>query len=99
MNIEIASKDYEKNLNWYDSTLYCELLVIDGKNDWRLPTKDELNEISNSENDFDDLHYWSATVYSSTRAWFQSMSYEYRYQHDYPKYNSLYVRPVRNLTT
>lgn len=37
MRIEIASKEYWKELNYYDALLYCSLLVIDGKNDWRMP--------------------------------------------------------------
>ena len=44
MNIEISPKEYWKYLNYYDSELYCSLLVIDGKNDWRLrKIKEELN--------------------------------------------------------
>lgn len=36
MNIEIASKEYWKELSYDDGKLYCSLLEIDGKNDWRL---------------------------------------------------------------
>lgn len=41
MNIEIADIQYWKPLMYHDAKLYCELLIIDGKNDWRLPDSDE----------------------------------------------------------
>lgn len=34
MRIEISSKEYWKELNYYDALLYCSMLVIDGKNEW-----------------------------------------------------------------
>jgi hypothetical protein len=36
MTIEISDRKYWKHLNWDDGKLYCDLLVIDGKNDWRM---------------------------------------------------------------
>ena len=36
-NIEISPKEYERKLSWDDALLYCQLLVIDGKDNWRLP--------------------------------------------------------------
>ena len=45
MKIEIIDKQYERKLNWYDGKLYCSMMVIDGKDDWRLPTKEELDYI------------------------------------------------------
>jgi hypothetical protein len=35
MKIEVSPKEYWKELK-YDAVLYCALLNIDGKNDWRL---------------------------------------------------------------
>jgi hypothetical protein len=36
MNIEISDKKYWKRLSYDDGLLYVSLLVIDGKDDWRL---------------------------------------------------------------
>jgi len=41
MNIEISSSEYWKKLNYYDGKLYLTLLVIGGKNDWRMMTSEE----------------------------------------------------------
>jgi hypothetical protein len=96
MNIEISPKEYERQLNWDDAMMYCQLLVIDGKNDWRLPTKEELNDIYNSENDFVGPYYWSSTEVNGSNAWLQNLSSGYQY-YSY-KNDSYYVRAVRSLT-
>jgi hypothetical protein len=61
MNIEIAPKETEIQANWNDAKLYCFALNIDGKTGWRLPTKEELTEIYQSENDFEKWYYFSST--------------------------------------
>ena len=73
-NIEISPKEYEVELNWNDAMLYCSLLVIDDKCDWRLPTKEELNYIYSSKNDFVGSGYWSSTEYNGGGAWGQNFS-------------------------
>jgi hypothetical protein len=93
MNIEISPKEYERQLNWYDAMMYCELLSIDEKDDWRLPTIDELDYIDNSENDFDNEFYWSSTEYGGNYAWSQDLSNGGQYYGN--KNGSYYVRPVR----
>lgn len=65
MNIEICDKIYERKLNWNDGKLYCDLLIIDGKDDWRLPTLEELTDISYIDNDFYQAIYWSFDSYKS----------------------------------
>jgi hypothetical protein len=62
MNFEIAPKSTEIQANWDDARLYCFSLNIDGKIGWRLPSISELNQIYNSENDFDGVWYWSDTT-------------------------------------
>jgi hypothetical protein len=96
MNIEISPKEYERELNWDDAMMYCQLLVIDDNTDWRLPTITELNEIYNSENDFVGSFYWSSTEYGGTNAWGQDMSSGGQYYSS--KNLSYYVRAVRSLT-
>jgi hypothetical protein len=44
MNIEIADIQHWKPLEYHDAKLYCELLIIDNKNDWRLPDSDEYHK-------------------------------------------------------
>ena len=41
----LASKDTETNLNQIDAIEYCSKLSSNGFNDWRLPSKDELDEL------------------------------------------------------
>jgi hypothetical protein len=41
LNFEFAPFEYWKKLNWYDGHLYCSLLNIDGKDDWRMLTMEE----------------------------------------------------------
>lgn len=94
MNIEVSSKEYWKGLNYYDALLYCELLDIDGVDDWRMPTIEELNEIYNSENTFSGS-YWSSTEYDGGYAWCKSMLDGFYYG-DRKGY-SYYVRAVRSI--
>ena len=44
MNIEISDIQYWKRMAYYDGALYCSLLDIDGKTDWRMPTIDEMGD-------------------------------------------------------
>jgi hypothetical protein len=101
MNFEIAPKSTEIQTNWDDAKLYCFSLNIDGKTGWRLPTKEELNEIYQSENDFENNWYWSSTEYSSTEydgifVWYQNMSNGVQYNRT--KNGSYYVRAIRSIT-
>ena len=71
MYFEIAPKSTEIQASWYEARMYCFSLNIDGKIGWRLPTKEELNEIYLSENDFEKRWYWSSTEYLGNGAWVQ----------------------------
>ena len=46
MNIEIVPKEYITKLNYHDALLYCSMMNIDGKDDWKLPTFAEYRHIS-----------------------------------------------------
>jgi hypothetical protein len=95
MNFEIAPKSTELRLSWDDAMLYCFSLEIDGKVGWRLPTKDELNEIYKSDNDFVG-YYWSSTESNDNYAWYQTFGNGSQF----PNYKSLnnYVRAARSIT-
>ena len=96
MNIEISPKEYERTMNWYDGLLYCQLLEIDGKNDWRLPNLEELKEIYDSGNDFVSSYYWSYVEYRNDEsAWGQSMLNGISYF--IIKKDNWYVRAVRTI--
>jgi hypothetical protein len=105
MKIEISPKAYEKSsLNFYDAKLYCELLEIDGKNDWRLPTLEELNYIFAfmlSDNHFNQsFAYWTSTKdiqYAEDRIWVKNMS-EGSIHSIYMHVGKFtYIRPVRTV--
>ena len=76
MNFEIAPKETEIQANWDDAKLYCLSLNVDGKTEWRLPTKDELNQISIQIDLLGYFYtggYWSSSESYSTYAcsqWF-----------------------------
>ncbi len=96
MNFEIAPKSTEIKANWDDVRLYCFALNIDGKTGWRLPTKEELNEIYESVNDFEKAWYWSSTENSGNGAWVQSMSDGYQLSGG-KNYGRRYVRAIRSI--
>lgn len=105
MNIEISPRAYESYLNWEDGMLYCSLLVIDGKDDWRMPTIEELNDIYNSdkevndmynsENDFEVDCYWSS-LDDGKLAWLHDMWGRGR-KYMNKKTTRVYVRAVRSI--
>jgi hypothetical protein len=96
MNFEIAPKSTEIKANWDDARLYCFALNIDGKTGWRLPTKEELNEIYQSENDFVGNGYWSSTEGNGSYAWGQGFGGGNQGTND--KYNGCYyVRAIRSI--
>lgn len=51
MTFEVAPKCTEIKASWDEAKLYCSFLDCDGKNDWRLPTTEELTEVWSSAND------------------------------------------------
>lgn len=96
MNFEIAPNSTEIKANWDDARLYCFALNIDGKTGWRLPTKEELNEIYESVNDFEKAWYWSSTEDAGDGAWAQNMSDGGQYD-DTKANGGGYVRAIRSI--
>ena len=96
----LASKDTEKDLSWSDAIEYCSTLSSNGFNDWRLPSKDELNELYKNKDSLDDKEafiettYWSSSEFSSTNAWKQN--FNNGNQNNNNKTNANYVRAVRS---
>jgi hypothetical protein len=69
-SIEIAQYDLPTEVTWYNAKRECKEL---GKG-WRLPTKNELEEIYNHKDiigNFVSTNYWSSSSFSSEYAWMQ----------------------------
>lgn len=91
-NLEIAEKDFPKLMNWEDAKKACK----DLGDVWRLPTKDELDEIYKNKKSiggFTENLYWSSSESTNDLAWLQFFSNGY--QEDDSKFNALLVRAVR----
>ena len=82
--------------NWDDAMMYCQFLTVDGKTNWRLPTKDELDLIYKSKNDFVKTYYWSSTEGNGSNAWLQGLSSGFRGSYNL-KRNRYYVCAVRDI--
>jgi hypothetical protein len=95
MNFEIAPNEYEIKASWYEARMYCFALNIDGKVGWRLPTKEELDEIYESENDFRKTFYMSSTEGNDSTAWNQHFTSGNQY--NFNKTSGSYVRAVRDV--
>ena len=95
MNFEIAPKSSELRMTWDDATSYCSELDIDGQVGWRLPTKDELNEIFESDNDYADSYYWTSTENDGC-VWVQGFANGTQGVNG--KCGNYYVRAVRPIT-
>ena len=92
---EVYPKDLEGRFTWHEAKEACEALG----EDWRLPTKEELNEMYKKRDvvgGFAFYYYWSSTEYDYGNAWIQYFSNGNQY--DYYKNNTNNVRAVRALT-
>ena len=96
-NLEIAQNDFEYCMTWDDAKKACAALG-DG---WRLPTKEELNEMYRHKHrigGFAAAYYWSSSEcseYGSDDAWNQFFGSGS--QHNYYKDGTNCVRAVRAL--
>lgn len=103
MNLEIAPKSTEIQSNWHTAMSYCENLNIDGKTGWRLPTKEELNEIYKYNIDFEKDWYWSSTEAKFLNAYEDNVdawihNFFNGNQHYYGKVlGTYYIRAIRSI--
>jgi len=92
---EVYSKDLEGRYTWAEAKEACEALG----EDWRLPTKVELNEMYKKSDDiggFAFYDYWSSTEGDNGIAWWQGFGSGLQYSNG--KLNFFSVRAVRALT-
>ena len=74
-----AEKDFDKEFNWKDAKKACEdySVIVEGiaYDDWRLPTKEELNALYINDDvvgGFARGYYWSSSESSNNSAWLQN---------------------------
>ena len=91
-SLEIAQYDFPKEMKWEDALKACN----DLGEGWRLPTKDELNELYKNKDKIGGFatstlsSYWSSTESGLRFAWLQYFSYGTQ-----KSANKLYILPIR----
>jgi hypothetical protein len=76
---------------------HAELYTGNGKTDWHLPSKDELNQLYTQKTTvggFSTDYYWSSSEFGVYLAWLQYFNFGSQLSYDYKDFAS-YVRPVR----
>ena len=90
--IRIAKADFPDPLDWDQANAACNALG----SGWRLPTKEELNEMYKNKDaigGFNRSTYWSSSEYNDNRAWGECFGDGY--QTNLSKDYTTYVRAVR----
>ncbi len=85
------------NLNWESAQKKCSNFKSEGYDDWRLPTKDELNRIYQARTYigiYSKSKYWASTEANKDAGWAQNFKDGLTSQ--VPKQTSIGVRPVRS---
>ena len=75
----------------------CNDLIVDGYNDWFLPSKDELDKLYINKVVIGGFagFYWSSSEYVAYYAWLQNFYYGIQFSNYYLKNNTSRVRAVR----
>ncbi|SHO81215.1 hypothetical protein MNB_SV-15-748 [hydrothermal vent metagenome] len=91
--------------DWNEASLYCDNLTLGDYNDWRLPTRVELNSIVDYGRDgiaidskFQNIsayNYWSSTNLANDNNSLWVINFQDGYQYHYTKGYTLNVRCVR----
>ena len=80
------------SLNYDDALLYCSLLDIDGYQDWRLPTTDEM-KILKQDNVFDRASYnWTSDHHDDNSSYAMNLIGTCKISSEYWKHNVIAVR-------
>jgi len=96
--LEISREDLGE-MNWQEAKDACNRLGAG----WRLPTKDELEQIylqlgQKVKDNFYLYHYWSSTEFDYSVAWSYWFDYGVNNYYYYDKNSTLGVRAVRDLS-
>ena len=106
-NLEWQDDAIGSTMTWANAVTYCDGLTLDGKDDWRLPSIEELVSITDkskvnpsiNETYFKSVtsnYYWSSTTLASDSSLAWGVYFNYGYDGWYNKTSSYYVRCVRS---
>jgi hypothetical protein len=92
-----------KTMSWNDAINWVKQLTFDGYNDWRLPTKNELqnfikrydHSVTNNFSNIQDGWYWTSTEENDNFVWGMGMNSKSIFRNH--KSSENYVWPVRGV--
>jgi hypothetical protein len=73
-HIEMSPPDYWREMNYYDGLMYCSILIIDGKNDWRMVRNWKELGLDMEDDDImswyiDDADYYNEYLFNNEHYW------------------------------
>jgi len=89
-NLMYQNQPFTKEYTWKKAKGYCKDLTLGGYNDWRLPTRSELNNISNIK------MYGKYDSYSNWEKWFDKNKHR-RLKNSKGKYHFVDKRFIENM--